>query len=379
MEGGDGTNETRLNKSKLTKENYSRRLVLKTLACGGTATTLSRYSGTVRAIDNTRNTISIKDDFNPQWYSVAEDHFKDRIGRSAYPAAVTIRRTLYFNDIYEGEKENILEFGLFSFGLGAYKDEAGGNAPPDPQYNANDHTKQIALMDVFGNSHTIRIESSGENGVNAGRIGTTYPLIGSQSRSNSDKILKELPDSKNDWTTGKSDLENAEIDPVSESDLPQVLGGAGLAFGIAAAPVSGGASLLLTGTATVLSAGSLVASLAESGDKRKQTEDVWEYGLENTCIGGGSVGRSAFVQNLLFRVPVKHRETAKVKVKTDIDNNGCSAGPPFGEPTTWVGENGSAEWTILIPYQEPFDKVGSPGYESAPVFTSPHPPEPYNQ
>lgn len=345
-------------KNSICKYANRRNFLLSTFT-GGIATALtSKQSGRVSADSSTSEV-----EYDPRWYSVADDHWEGRVGRPRYRTAVSMRRVLCLEDIYFGNDANILEFRLFSFGLAAYDD---GGAYMD--HEGPD------TADIFGNKHTIKIESVGPDDIDVRNVTTQYPLIGTASGEN---IIDDVPGSEGEWTTGLEDLEQAEPDPVSDDDLPAVLGAGGLALGLlsAAPPLGLGVSLLLAGTSGLMSSFSLAASLDNSGEVIEHTNDKWEYDSSDECLGGQPKGVGAYSQHMMFNVKVPHEQSSILKLSVDIDNSGCNIIDPWHEPHEWIGENGSCEWKILIPYQYDFNS-GWPD-RSAPVVTSPHPWEPY--
>ncbi|SDQ48433.1 hypothetical protein [Natronobacterium texcoconense] len=280
-------------------------------------------------------TFSVEDDFDPLEFGINERHWEGEIsGTNPGDGSVTIRRTLFLNEVYEGRSRNIFEFGLSSFGL-ALRDD----------FNESDLPNGIHPMNIFGRDHELGVTSTD---IDVSNVTTNAPRIGAEMGE--DVLEDNIPNVDDDeWTTDLEDLEEADID-VGNNDLPLVLGGASIVFGLAAAapPVGAGAAAILTGTSAALGVGGMAASLGDEYDTENQTSDEWTYELKETS-GTLVTECGAFMHNVLVRVPVDHGENASVTFYSHIQNSGGRP-VPYDQPHSWIGDAGDDdEWTILIP------------------------------
>lgn len=270
------------------------------------------------------------DKFDPLKFEVDGRSWEGKLGGPEFDkAAITIRRTLVLNKVYEGINENVFEFALSTFGLALREG-----------YDGSDLENQIHPMTIFGSDHTITSRSSD---FNMNEVTTNAPRIGEINPGEGAEVLEEHPGFENNWTTNLEDLEEAKVD-ISGDDLPLILGAAGLGLGIVAgAPTLGtGTATILTGTSAVLGAGSLVSSLDNEYDRTRQDSSKWEYEMKNEGLAGPDP-ISGFVHNAIINVPVPHNEYGHVKITSEIGNSGTRP-VPQKDPHDWIGSYGDTDY-----------------------------------
>lgn len=263
---------------------HKRRSFMKTLSTG---TLGSAFLGTsipsVGAVSNSDRDSSITTQdraFDPIWYSPVENYWEgitktDSTGEE-YEGAILVRGTLTFNEVREGDLDNLFSFNLFTFGISA--------AEGIPESSLENETGPVEVME---SNHTIRVES---DDINVYDVTTNYPRIGAElgrdnSSVNSD-LFKEIPDREDDWTTGEQDLKSADTD-LPSNDESLLLGGASVALGVGTLVpgVNVGVASFLTGTSVVLGLAGLVESMDDQGEWETQTQDKWEYKAKETTDG----------------------------------------------------------------------------------------------
>ncbi|WEL16325.1 hypothetical protein SVXHr_0140 [Halorhabdus sp. SVX81] len=286
--------------------------------------------------------------FDPIWYSPEEHYWKDTMRTepdgTEHEGAILLRGTLTLNEIREGDHDNMFSFNLFSFGIAARKGL--------PWSNIDDN---IGPVKVMQSDHTMKIES---DDLDVRDITTNYPRIGVATGEKQEgevdrDVIKEVPDRKDEWTTEKSDLEQAETD-LSGSDESLMLGGASIATGVAAGvPTLGvGTAALLTGTSAVFGLSGMINSMDDSGETEIQKEDKWKYHLKETdsfLIFNYDKNISVFSHNLIIDVPVEHGESASIDIYDSIEESGATPVPYQDDEKPWVNNHESMEWTVDIP------------------------------
>jgi hypothetical protein len=337
---------------EINNHSYNRRSLIKNLTAAAAIPVISTTeTSTAQARPN-----DPLDDFNPIWTETRESHWSKQEDDES--GAISIRKALFLNDFsseWNGQDESMFEFGLAAFGFAGTPTSSGQPAPSN----------------AFHSNHTIRAES---DSLNMYELTATQPRIGAVDCGPFD-LFKELPDDEDKPYV--YDIEEAEITAPDTSTLTGGLGTLLGVGGLAAAPFSGGLSLLLSGGSVGFSIASLTDMGQDQGISPDQTEDEWIYNLKQTqssVIGATSrKDISTFMHSIKFRMSVEHDASGAITFSDQVESNGDEAGgrdecdslvdDRWDNADEWIDNNKKHEWRVVFP-------EGKAEYGNLPRMTS---------